>query len=83
MFTGLKTKTVSLWSYVNNQIDMYRNPLYWAPSNQQQVLVPIASIRHIKLWKAYYCRWNPSMRIQVNLMFDPNHICSDIYFIII
>lgn len=55
---------MSLWSYINNQIDLYRNPLYWAPTNQQQVLVPVASIRHIKLWKAYYCRWNPSMRTQ-------------------
>ncbi|XP_066993466.1 myotubularin-related protein 2 isoform X2 [Anabrus simplex] len=58
---GVKQKTVSLWSYTNSTLDAYRNPLYWA---QQHVLVPIASMRHIKLWKGYYCRWNPSMRPQ-------------------
>ncbi|RZC37710.1 myotubularin-related protein 2 [Asbolus verrucosus] len=61
----LKEQTVSLWSYTNSQFDLYKNPLYWANNNQQRVLIPIASIRHIKLWKAYYCRWNPSMRTQV------------------
>nr|CAI5868709.1 unnamed protein product [Callosobruchus analis] len=60
----LKDQTVSLWSYTNSNLDLYRNPLYWANTMQQRVLVPIASIRHIKLWKAYYCRWNPSMRTQ-------------------
>ncbi|KAJ8935945.1 hypothetical protein NQ314_012567 [Rhamnusium bicolor] len=60
----LKDQTVSLWSYTNSNLDLYRNPLYWANNFQQRVLVPIASIRHIKLWKAYYCRWNPSMRTQ-------------------
>lgn len=60
----IKDNTVSLWSYTNSNLDLYRNPLYWANSKQERVLVPIASIRHIKLWKAYYCRWNPSMRTQ-------------------
>ncbi|KAJ3667134.1 hypothetical protein Zmor_002539 [Zophobas morio] len=60
----LKEQTISLWSYTNSQLDLYKNPLYWANNNQQRVLIPIASIRHIKLWKAYYCRWNPSMRTQ-------------------
>ncbi|KAJ8920453.1 hypothetical protein NQ315_005321 [Exocentrus adspersus] len=60
----LKEQTVSLWSYTNSNLDLYKNPLYWANVLQQRVLVPIASLRHIKLWKAYYCRWNPSMRTQ-------------------
>ncbi|KAF5307354.1 hypothetical protein FQR65_LT07071 [Abscondita terminalis] len=61
---GVKEHTISLWSYTNSQLDLYRNPLYWANTHQQLVLIPIASIRHIKLWKSYYCRWNPSMRTQ-------------------
>ncbi|KAF7271917.1 phosphatidylinositol-3-phosphate phosphatase isoform X1 [Rhynchophorus ferrugineus] len=60
----LKENTVSLWSYTNSNLELYRNPLYWANTKQEKVLVPIASIRHIRLWKAYYCRWNPSMRTQ-------------------
>ncbi|KAK5649328.1 hypothetical protein RI129_000357 [Pyrocoelia pectoralis] len=61
---GVKEHTISLWSYTNSQLDLYYNPLYWANTHQQLVLIPIASIRHIKLWKSYYCRWNPSMRTQ-------------------
>lgn len=64
MLEGVKQKTVSLWSYINIQIDFYKNPLYWAPLTQQRVLIPVASMRHIRLWKSYYCRWNPSMRTQ-------------------
>ncbi|CAG9836926.1 unnamed protein product [Diabrotica balteata] len=60
----VKEQTISLWSYTNSNLNLYRNPLYWANPLQQVVLVPIASIRHIKLWKTYYCRWNPSMRTQ-------------------
>lgn len=25
---------------------------------------PVASMRHIRLWKGLFCRWNPSMRAQ-------------------
>ncbi|XP_026323339.1 myotubularin-related protein 2 isoform X2 [Hyposmocoma kahamanoa] len=74
----VKSKTVSLWSYINSKQDLYLNPLYWGPSSftpntppaaapysrPQTVLVPVASLRVIKLWKALYCRWNPIMRPQ-------------------
>ncbi|XP_045542316.1 myotubularin-related protein 2 [Papilio machaon] len=70
----VKNKTVSLWSYINSRQDLYLNPLYWGPSSgvgaqaqysrPQIVLVPVASLRIIKLWKALYCRWNPTMRQQ-------------------
>ncbi|XP_013144306.1 PREDICTED: myotubularin-related protein 2 isoform X1 [Papilio polytes] len=66
----VKSKTVSLWSYINSRQDLYLNPLYWGPSSAgahsrpQVVLVPVASLRIIKLWKALYCRWNPTMRQQ-------------------
>lgn len=30
----------------------------------ETVLKPIASMRHIRIWKGLYCRWNPSMRAQ-------------------
>uniref|UniRef100_A0A0A9Y770 phosphatidylinositol-3,5-bisphosphate 3-phosphatase n=3 Tax=Lygus hesperus TaxID=30085 RepID=A0A0A9Y770_LYGHE len=57
----VKQKTISLWSHVNGTIDLYKNPLYFA---QQQVLRPVASMRHIRLWRGLYCRWNPTMRPQ-------------------
>ncbi|XP_055378303.1 myotubularin-related protein 2 [Condylostylus longicornis] len=61
----LKHKTVSLWSFINSSLDDYRNPFYYAnPDGVQLVLKPVASMRHILLWKSLYCRWNPSMRPQ-------------------
>lgn len=66
----VKQKTVSLWSYINDDQDLYKNPLYWP---QQHALEPIASLRYIKMWKGLYCRWNPSMRPQVNFLFTNNN----------
>ncbi|XP_065156197.1 myotubularin-related protein 2 isoform X2 [Atheta coriaria] len=60
----LKEQTKSLWSFTNSRLDYYKNPLYWANIHQAQILLPVASIRHMQLWKSYYCRWNPSMRTQ-------------------
>ncbi|XP_055711735.1 myotubularin-related protein 2 [Phlebotomus papatasi] len=61
----LKRKTVSLWSFINSTPEQYRNPLYGGyPSVIQTILKPVASSRHIRLWKGLYCRWNPSMRAQ-------------------
>lgn len=61
----LKQKTVSLWSFINATHEQYRNPLYGGKNcNSQTVLKPVASMRHIRLWKGLYCRWNPSMRVQ-------------------
>ncbi|KAG5678073.1 hypothetical protein PVAND_007775 [Polypedilum vanderplanki] len=63
----VKKYTVSLWSYINASLELYRNPLYGGFGNSptlQTVLKPVASMRHIRLWKGYYCRWNPTMKTQ-------------------
>lgn len=62
----LKNKTCSLWSYINASPDQYRNPFYNS-KNSETVLKPIASMRCVKLWKGYYCRWNPGGQPQVNI----------------
>lgn len=60
---NVRERTQSLWSMVNSDIEEYTNPLY-ASYPQQHVLFPVASLRRIQLWKGYYCRWNPRMRLQ-------------------
>lgn len=60
---SVRERTQSLWSLVNSDIEEYTNPLY-ASYPQQHVLFPVASLRRIQLWKGYYCRWNPRMRLQ-------------------
>ncbi|XP_074621963.1 phosphatidylinositol-3,5-bisphosphate 3-phosphatase MTMR2-like isoform X2 [Acropora palmata] len=59
----VRTKTVSLWSYINTRILDFRNPLY-APHLHQHVLFPVASMRRLDLWTRYYIRWNPTMQPQ-------------------
>uniref|UniRef100_A0AAQ5ZTF8 phosphatidylinositol-3,5-bisphosphate 3-phosphatase n=1 Tax=Amphiprion ocellaris TaxID=80972 RepID=A0AAQ5ZTF8_AMPOC len=55
-------RTVSLWSYINSQLEEFTNPLYVNYSNH--VLFPVVSLRHLELWVGYYIRWNPRMRPQ-------------------
>ncbi|XP_069746882.1 phosphatidylinositol-3,5-bisphosphate 3-phosphatase MTMR2 isoform X2 [Narcine bancroftii] len=58
----LQKNTVSLWAYINSQLEEFINPLYVNYSNH--VLYPVASLRHLELWIGYYIRWNPRMRPQ-------------------
>uniref|UniRef100_A0A673LBH0 Phosphatidylinositol-3,5-bisphosphate 3-phosphatase MTMR2 n=1 Tax=Sinocyclocheilus rhinocerous TaxID=307959 RepID=A0A673LBH0_9TELE len=54
--------TVSLWSFVNSQLEEFVNPLYVHYASH--VLFPTVGIRHLQLWVTYYIRWNPRMRPQ-------------------
>uniref|UniRef100_UPI00398F0ED6 myotubularin-related protein 1b isoform X2 n=1 Tax=Pristiophorus japonicus TaxID=55135 RepID=UPI00398F0ED6 len=58
-----QTKTISLWSYINSQLEEFTNPFY--VNYENHVLYPVASLRHLELWVNYYVRWNPRMRPQV------------------
>jgi myotubularin-related protein 1/2 len=60
---GVKDKTISIWSFINSQIDVYKNPLY-AEHMNNKVLLPRTSIRMLQLWNGYYLRWNPRMKPQ-------------------
>ncbi|XP_028322187.1 phosphatidylinositol-3,5-bisphosphate 3-phosphatase MTMR2 [Gouania willdenowi] len=62
-------RAVSLWSYINSQLEEFSNPLYVNYSNH--VLFPVVSLRHLELWVGYYIRWNPRMRPQ-----EPIHLRS-------
>lgn len=63
MKENVRERTQSLWSLVNSEVEEYSNPLY-TNYPQQHVLFPVASLRRLQLWKGYYCRWNPRMRLQ-------------------
>lgn len=61
----IRKYTQSLWSFVNQKRDMFLNPLFNPePEGQSRALFPEASVRYMKLWTGYYCRWNPRMRPQ-------------------
>lgn len=67
VFQDVYTKTVSLWSYVNSQLDEFSNPFF--VNYENHVLYPVASLSHLELWVNYYVRWNPRMRPQVLFCF--------------
>ncbi|XP_061454917.1 myotubularin-related protein 1 isoform X2 [Rhineura floridana] len=59
----ISTRTISLWSYINSQLDEFSNPFY--VNYENHVLYPVASLSHLELWVNYYVRWNPRMRPQI------------------
>jgi len=60
---NVKQRTSSLWSMINSNVEIYKNPFYSPTSHS---LDPVPTMRYIRLWKGLYCRWNPSMRPQVS-----------------
>ena len=60
----VSSKTQSLWSFTNSRRNLFLNPMYYSDLESKLTLFPVASIRYMKFWKSYYCRWNPRMRPQ-------------------
>ena len=60
----VSSKTQSLWSFTNSRRNLFLNPMYYSDLENKLTLFPVASIRYMKFWKSYYCRWNPRMRPQ-------------------
>jgi hypothetical protein len=47
---NVRTKTVSLWTYINSDTESFINPFYVAVSD---VITPLANMEDIVFWKAY------------------------------
>lgn len=71
---NVRQYTQSLWSFVNYKKEMFLNPLYnngalcrgdgVSRIATAAALSPVTTVRYMKLWTGYYCRWNPRMRPQ-------------------
>ncbi|KAH9282739.1 Myotubularin-related protein 2 [Echinococcus granulosus] len=60
-----RTKTVSLWGYINSSIKAYLNPTYTpAEVSGHRLIIPCSMSYQLELWKGYYLRWQPFMRCQ-------------------
>ncbi|KAG1711056.1 hypothetical protein DVH05_013773 [Phytophthora capsici] len=55
-----KHRVFSVWSEINSQSERFTNHMY-APSDQATVLSPSTLSKNIKLWKGYFCRWDPTV----------------------
>jgi hypothetical protein len=54
-----KMKTVSIWSDVYDNIDLYRNSFY-SGENSLRTLYPNFSLYKLRLWEEYFLKYNPS-----------------------
>lgn len=52
----MKTKTVSLWSYVNSNLDEFYNPDYL----ESQITIKYSPQMPLKLWTSYYFMYKDS-----------------------
>ncbi|CAH0520007.1 unnamed protein product [Peronospora belbahrii] len=55
-----KHRVFAIWSEINSQSDRFTNDMY-APNEQTTVLSPSTLSKNIKLWKGYFCRWDPTV----------------------
>ena len=63
----LKTMTVSLWSYLNMDLEKYKNILY---KMSNCILVPDVSIIRMKLWEDFYMKWSINQSSVIKEMKD-------------
>ena len=64
---ALRERTVSLWSYINSDIDQFLNPMF-ALQSSARVLVPDPSLRSIRFWHRYFMSW--FYRLEVDCAFS-------------
>ncbi|TMW56398.1 hypothetical protein Poli38472_006408 [Pythium oligandrum] len=54
-----KHRVYSIWSDINSYTERFINPLY-TPTPALPILSPSTLSKNIKLWKGYFCRWDPT-----------------------
>lgn len=60
-----RSKTISLWAYINSNTRAYMNPTYTpAEVSGHRLIIPCAMAYQLELWKSYYLRWQAFMRCQ-------------------
>jgi len=53
-YANLRRTTISLWSYINNDLERYSNPFFLPGTG---VLHPSLHFDSLQLWRSYYLRW--------------------------
>ena len=54
---NLKGKTISIWSYINTNKQLYINPFY-EPTNKGIHLRPDTNYMKLSLWEEYFLKWS-------------------------
>uniref|UniRef100_A0A1I8ACK0 phosphatidylinositol-3,5-bisphosphate 3-phosphatase n=1 Tax=Steinernema glaseri TaxID=37863 RepID=A0A1I8ACK0_9BILA len=59
-----KQNTLSLWSFIQENLTEFLNPNYLRVANSIDIIRPTRNIMRMKLWNEYYCRHNPTVVAQ-------------------
>ena len=54
----VQEKTTSIWAYVMKSTSLFKNNAY---QPLPQPIEPTASLKKVRLWERYYCRWDSAM----------------------
>lgn len=65
----LMSKTVSVWTYIFENLDIYTNP-YYQPG-QDDALSPVYSIRKLSIWHEIFSQWHPDFYYVVPQLLGP------------
>lgn len=83
-YIEIKSKTLSIFSFIKNYEYLFVNPLY---INNNEVIIPsnLKLSESLKLWSDYFLRWNKCSCDFVNVnngVIVPSFINKDCYYII-
>ena len=67
---NLFNKTVSVWSYIFENLDTYTNPYYQA--GQDDPITPIYCIRRLSIWHDVFSQWQSDFYYSVPQLLGPN-----------
>ena len=67
---NLTSKTASVWSYIFENLDSYRNP-YYQPG-QDEPISPVYSIRKLSIWHQVFSKWHTDFYYSVPQLFGPH-----------
>ena len=56
---SLKKKTVSIWSFVNDNFKQFMNPFFWADEHihENNSLIPCTDYFTLRFWKEHFYKW--------------------------
>ena len=66
---NLISKTASVWSYIFENIDSYRNP-YYQPG-QDEPISPVYTLRKLCIWHQVFSKWHTDFYYSVPQLFGP------------
>ena len=70
-FYSIRSKSESIWTYVNDNFRQFLNPFFWSDEHfsESQVLEPCTEFMAIRFWKEHFYQFSPD-HFEYNLHSD-------------